>query len=145
MGFTDDINRFAKKAMTNSDQVVRLTVFKVAEKLIERTPVGDADYWKSPPPKGYVGGHARANWTYSVDNQVIQEIDGVDADGAKTLQNIQNSVPREAAKRVHYIQNSVPYIQALEDGHSERQAPNGMVAITAAEFQGIVSEEVNKL
>jgi hypothetical protein len=144
MGFTDDINRFAKKAMTNSDQVVRLTVFKVAERLIEKTPVGDAKYWKSPPPKGYVGGHARANWTYSEGMRVIQEIEGVDADGAKTLQNIQASVPRDAAKRVHYIQNSVPYIERLEEGWS-RQAPNGMVAITAAEFQGIVSEEASKL
>jgi len=147
MGFADDINKFAKKAVGNSNTVIRRTVIDVGQRVIARTPVGDAKYWQSPPPPGYVGGHARFNWMFSTGSRVVQEIPGVDTspDGAATLQKLINSVPKEPGDNVHYIQNSVPYIEALENGHSKNQAPHGFVALTVAEFDGIVSEEVEKL
>jgi len=146
MGFADDINKFAKKAVNNSNVVIRRTLIDIGQRVITRTPVGDAKYWQSPPPAGYVGGHARFNWMYSKGTRVIQEFDGVDTSpgGSRTINNMVNNIPVEPGDNVHFIQNSVPYIERLEDGYS-RQAPNGMVAITVAEFQGIVSEEVDKV
>jgi hypothetical protein len=146
MGFADDINKFAQKSVANANTVVRRTVIDVGQRVITRTPVGDANFWQSKPPAGYVGGHARFNWMYSMNTRVIQELDGIDTSpgGAATLQRLTGAVPLIPGDAVHYIQNSVPYIERLEDGYS-RQAPNGFVALTAAEFQGIVSEEVSKL
>jgi hypothetical protein len=48
-------------------------------------------------------------------------------------------VPNDAAGRVFYLANNVPYAQRIEDGWS-RQAPTGLVALTAMEFQNIVGE-----
>jgi len=146
MGFSDDINRFVKKTAPKPNKLVKNVVHKVAAKLILMTPVGDADFWQSKPPAGYLGGHARFNWTYSMGTRVKQELTGIDQSpgGAATYQRLVESMPVNMGDNVHYIQNSVPYILRLEDGYS-RQAPNGMAAVTAAEFQGIVSEEVSKL
>jgi len=146
MSFTDDIANFVKKANGNSDQVVRRTVLDIGTRLIERTPVGDATYWKSKPPPGYVGGHARSNWQHSTGAPIVSEVPGIDADGAVTVEKIAASIPAKAAGLVHFIANSVPYIIPLEEGHS-RQAPFGMVGLTVVEFGGIVNaaaQAVNK-
>ena len=137
MSFSDDIRKFAQKAGSNMDKVIRKVCLDIGTSLVERTPVGDAKYWKSKPPPGYVGGHARGNWSHSVGTQVIQEIEGVDPSGGGSINRIAASVPIKAAGKVHFVQNSVPYIEALEDGHS-RQAPNGMVGLTKIEFQDFV-------
>ena len=160
MSFSDDIAKFVKKCGTNTDLVVRKTVLNIGTKLVERTPVGDTEYWtslqpssniathkveyKRKPPPGYVGGHARANWTYSEGVRVEKEIKGIDKTGTSTIANIMSGVPQKAAGLVHYIQNSVPYIQALEDGHS-RQAPNGMVALTQIEFKDYVNKALSEI
>lgn len=146
MSFSADISRFVQKANGNADAVIRKTVLDIGTRLVERTPVGDADYWKKPPPPGYVGGHARANWQHSVGSPVVSEVPGTDKDGSGTVAKIAASIPARAGGLVHFITNSVPYIEPLEDGHS-RQAPNGMVALTVEEFGGIVNRaaaEVSK-
>ena len=146
MGFAVDIANFAKKANGNADAVTRKTVLDIGTRLVECTPVGDATYWKSKPPPGYAGGHARANWQHSTGAPVVSEVPGIDKDGTGTIGKIAASIPQKAAGQVHFITNSVPYIDPLEDGHS-RQAPNGMVSITVTEFQGIVNaaaQGVNK-
>jgi len=145
MSFSDDIAKFAQKAVSNADKVTRIVVLDIGTSLVERTPVGDAKYWKSKPPPGYVGGHARGNWAHSVGVRVVQEISGVDPSGAGSNARISASVPIKAAGKVHYIQNSVPYIEALEDGHSKRQAPNGMVGLTKIEFQGTIQQALSRL
>lgn len=137
MSFSGEIEKFAKKAVNNADIVVRKTVLDIGTRLVNRTPVGDATYWKSKPPPGYAGGHARANWSHSIGVRVVQELDVIDKSGAASINRIQKSVPVNSGGKVHFIQNSVPYIERLEEGHS-RQAPNGMVALTAVEFRGIL-------
>ncbi len=143
--FSDDIRKFAQKAGSNADKVVRKVVFDIGTSLVERTPVGDAKYWKSKPPPGYTGGHARGNWSHSEGAQVIQEIGGVDPSGGGSINRIMASVPVKAAGKVHYIQNSVPYIEALEDGHSRQCPPGGMVATTVVEFQGMIQQALGAL
>ena len=64
MSFTTDLQAFTKKAGANADLVVKRVVAGMAESVIEMSPVGDGVYWKSPPPKGYVGGRFRGNWDY---------------------------------------------------------------------------------
>jgi hypothetical protein len=144
MSFSLDIANFAKKAGANVDKVVRKTILDIGTRLVERTPVGDAEYWQKPAPPGYVGGHARANWSHSVGTRVVQEIDGIDPSGEVSNSRILASVPEKAGGQVHFLQNSVPYIIPLEDGHS-RQAPNGMVAVTVTEFQSFIDGALGSL
>ena len=146
MSFAEDIAKFAAKCNGNADLVVRKTVLDVGRSLVEKTPVGNPDLWQNPDnkPDGYVGGHARANWSHSIGALVIQEFDVVDATGNASNERIASSLPINAGGKVHYIQNSVPYIEALEEGHSS-QAPAGIVAVTEVEFQDYVQKAIGEL
>ena len=148
MGFSEDIAKFAKKAGSNDDFVTRKVLLDIGTSLVEKTPVGDKKYWVHPElaPPGYVGGHARGNWSHSEGTQVIQEFQDVDPTGGNSINRIAASVPIHAAGKVHYIQNSVPYIQALEDGHSRQAAgPHAIIGRTKIEFQGIIRDAVGKV
>ena len=146
MSFSLDISKFAKKAGDNADKVVRKVVLDIGRSLVEKTPVGNPDLWQNPDnkPDGYVGGHARANWSHSIGALVNQEFKEIDATGGASIDRIISSVPVKAAGEVHYIQNSLPYMQALEDGHST-QAPAGIVAVTEVEFQDYVQKAIGEL
>ena len=146
MSFSLDISKFAKKAGDNADMVVRKVVLDIGRSLVEKTPVGNPDLWQNPDnkPEGYVGGHARANWSHSIGALVNQEFKEIDATGGASIDRIISSVPIKAAGKVHYIQNSLPYMQALEDGHST-QAPAGIVAVTEVEFHDYVQKAIGEL
>lgn len=146
MSFALDIQKFAQKCGANADLVTRKVVLDIGRSLVEKTPVGNPDLWQNPDnkPDGYVGGHARANWSHSIGALVNQEFKEIDATGGASIDRIVGSVPVKAAGKVHYIQNSLPYIQALEDGHST-QAPAGMVAITQTEFQDYIQKALGEL
>ena len=141
MSFAEDIKKFAQKAGDNADMVVRKVVLDIGRSLVEKTPVGNPDLWQNPDnkPEGYVGGHARANWSHSIGALVNQEFKEIDATGRASIDRIISSVPVKAAGEVHYIQNSLPYMQALEEGHSS-QAPHGMVALTELQFAQFVEQ-----
>ena len=146
MSFALDIQKFAQKCGANADLVTRKVVLDIGRSLVEKTPVGNPDLWQNPDnkPDGYVGGHARANWSHSIGALVNQEFKEIDATGGASIDRIISSVPVKAAGKVHYIQNSLPYMQALEDGHST-QAPAGMVAITQTEFQDYIQKALGEL
>jgi hypothetical protein len=146
MSFEVDIKAFAQKCGKNANFVVRKTVLDIGRSLVEKTPVGNPDLWANPDnkPEGYAGGHARANWSHSVGSVNQQEFDGIDPTGSVSNARIAASIPGDAAGKVHYIQNSVPYIIPLEEGHSH-QAPNGMVALTQVEFQGMIQRALSEL
>lgn len=146
MSFAQDIQKFAQHCIDNADLVVRKTVLDVGKSLVERTPVGNPELWQNPDnkPDGYVGGHARANWSHSIGALVNQEFKEIDATGGASIDRIVGSVPVKAAGKVHYIQNSLPYMQALEDGHST-QAPAGIVAVTEVEFHDYVEKAIGEL
>lgn len=146
MSFALDIQKFAQKCGANADLVTRKVVLDIGRSLVEKTPVGNPDLWQNPDnkPDGYVGGHARANWSHSIGALVNQEFKEIDATGGASIDRIISSVPVKAAGEVHYIQNSLPYMQALEDGHST-QAPAGIVAVTEVEFQDYVQKAIGEL
>lgn len=138
--FVSDVSNFAKKATGKVDSVVRKVVLDIGTRIVERSPVGDADYWKSPPPPGYVGGRFRANWQYRFGTIPSGEVDKVDPSGKTSIADIQK-VFASPSTGIHYIANNLPYAKRLEQGWS-RQAPSGMVALTMVEFQGIFNRAV---
>lgn len=144
MSFALDLQKFAEKTGEKADAAIGNIVIRVAAELDRRSPVGDAAYWKSKPPKGYIGGHFRGNWQLGVDSRPVAEIRRIDPTGAETQAAIRAEVPDEAAGRIYFLANNTPYSLRIEEGHS-RQAPQGIVALTAIMFQQIVNDAIEGL
>ena len=142
--FALDLQRFAEKTKGKADAAVGNIVARVSAELDSRSPVGDASYWKNPAPKGYIGGRFRGNWQIGVDVRPAGETGRIDPDGSATQNTILAAIPEKASGKVYYLVNDVPYAQAIEEGHS-RQAPQGLVGLTAIMFTGIVNEAVAAL
>jgi hypothetical protein len=106
-----------------------------------RSPVGDAAYWKRPPPKGYQGGQFRGNWQLTIDGPAITPLYGnIDPSGVDTVgKNIAAIPDRPAYGKQYYLVNALPYAKAIENGWS-KQAPRGVISLTKLEFKQIVQE-----
>lgn len=141
MTFALDLERLVQKYKARADDVVALTVTKIAAELDKRSPVGDAKFWKNDPPAGYIGGHFRANWQLGVNVVPRAEKPGVDRNGTVALPAIVAAIPDQAAGNVYYLANNVPYARRLEYGWS-RQAPSGLVGLTVTKFQQFVRNAV---
>lgn len=99
-------------------------------------------------PKGYTGGRFRGNWQVSFNSPSQGETGVIDKSGSETLTSGSAVLAQFNAANdyVIYFVNNVPYAVRLEFGHS-KQAPNGMVRVTAQEFQKLFNEaaaQVNK-
>ena len=97
--------------------------------LKKRVRVNDSMDIKAPP--GYTGGRFRGNWQVTFDTPAEGETGGIDKSGRMTV-SMGNYVLEhfKVGMSAIYFTNNVPYAYPLEMGHS-KQAPNGMVAITA--------------
>lgn len=145
MSFSLDLQKFVEKAKDNADQLVGEVVDAIAFKIDERSPVGNPKLWKSPPPKGYVGGRFRGNWQLGVDTIPGGTLDRIDPSGDTTRAQIRAAIPDQAAGHVYYLVNNLPYGHALEFGNHSTQAPRGIVGRTVIEFQQIINEKVESL
>lgn len=144
MSFTLDMQKFVKKANANADIAVKRIVAGVAESVVMMSPVGDAAYWKTPAPAGYIGGRFRGNWDYGFNAIPNSEYASIDATGSISLGRIETGLIGKQAAGVHYLANNLPYGQRLEEGWSG-QAPNGMVQLTVIKFQSIVDDAAKGL
>ena len=144
MSFALDLAKWAEKTKGNVDTLVRQTVIGLGERVVERTPVGNPSLWQSPPPPGYAGGRARANWQYQFESPPQGDLPDIDPSGGASLNRISSGVKAAPAAGLHYIANNLPYAEALENGHST-QAPSGMARLAVVDVQGIVTEIVAKL
>ena len=140
--FALDVSKFIEKAKAAPSQVVRKVSLDMLAKVVIRTPVGNPDNWKHPPPPGYVGGRLRANWNTSIGHADLS-----------TSKDTQNTAVRRGESRLSrydgtqdiYIMNSLPYVRRIEYEGWSTQAKAGMVRITVAEFQTFVASAVRSL
>jgi hypothetical protein len=137
--FALQLGDFAQRANANLDALARKVVLDIGTRLVEKSPVGDPATWASPPPPGYVGGRFRANWQYAFGKVGVGDLPDIDATGALSIGRISAGVQTAPGAGIHYLFNNMPYAQKLEDGYSQ-QAPQGMVATTVLEFEGIVTQ-----
>ena len=138
------ISEFIAKTKANQDLLVRAITMKIDNKLVQRSPVGDAKYWKSKPPPGYTGGRFRANWQLSIGSPTAGVRDLIDKDGSATIAAHGRVISTAKAGDVIYLVNNLPYAKRIEEGWS-RQAPIGVVGLTVLEFQKIVDKAVLEL
>lgn len=142
MSFSMQIAEFIAKTKANKDLVVRAITMKIDNKLVQRSPVGDAKYWKHKPPPGYAGGRFRANWQLSIGSPAVGVRDLIDKDGSATIAAHSSAISAAKAGDVIYLVNNLPYAKRIEEGWS-RQAPVGVVMLTVVEFRTIVDDAVN--
>lgn len=97
--------------------------------LKKRVRVNDSMDIKAP--SGYTGGRFRGNWQVTFDTPADGETGRIDKSGRMTV-SMGNYVLEhfKVGMSAIYFTNNVPYAYLLEMGHS-KQAPNGMVVITA--------------
>lgn len=95
-------------------------------------------------PKGYRGGRFRSNWQVGIGprptgwNNDITGPEEVLSKGQAVLQGF------DGKDKTIWITNCVPYAVRLEYGHS-KQAPQGMVRLTAQRFQSFLGEAVREV
>lgn len=132
-GFEEQIRRFADKAEAKANRVVRSACLDLFSKIVTRTPVDT--------------GRARANWQIELDamppaqtiNDRNNPPDDKDDTARRKIDEITDRIGDvDKATRTICLANNLAYIKALEYGHSQKQAPNGMVRISVAEWDNIV-------
>lgn len=139
--FSRDLRRLLKMAGDNADEVARKTVLQVGKRLVDMSPVGDPTNWKNPAPKGYVGGRFRGNWQHGFNLRPGGVLDTIDPSGEATKDKIEQRVmATQGAGGIHFFVNNLPYANRLEYGWS-KQAPAGMVGLTAQSFHEFVLKE----
>lgn len=119
--FTADLSKFKTKTGVQTNAVIRRVAYDLFRRVIQKTPVDT--------------GRARANWLPAVGEIPTGTTDETDKSGAMAKGAARASVQNFEAGGVIYLANNLPYIGALENGHSERQAPAGMVGLSLIEVQ----------
>ena len=133
MSFEQQMNVWVNGQENKLNGIIRDFLLDLHDVLNLHSPVGDARYWKSKPPRGYVGGHYRANWQYSTGQPKSGEIQGIRAPAFSIGTNVLGSI--------HWWINNVPYAKRIENGWS-RQAPRGVVKLTALEAPRLLNDAV---
>jgi hypothetical protein len=121
--FVVQIQQFGKVTEDQLKLILRKTALDILKKIVERTPVDT--------------GRARGGWTVALNTVPGGSPDGVDPSGSATISDGEAAILRAGLADSIVIVNGVEYIRYLEEGHS-KQAPNGMVALTLAEFDKTV-------
>lgn len=127
--FAVQIKKFGDKTEKVMTDVARMAVLTLFQNVVKRTP--------------HDTGRARANWQIELDGTPPDtSLLDTDKSGRKTRANIEQTMLANfnKATRLAILQNNLVYIKALEYGHSQKQAPNGMVRISVAEFPAIIAK-----
>lgn len=130
MSFQSDIKKFTDKAEISAEKVFRGSALTIFRAVILRTPVDT--------------GRLRANWQCSLNIPSGGEIDGTDKTGSGAISAAASKTNDAKLSDSIYLVNNLPYAQAIEDGHSQEQAPAGMVKTTISEWNRVVAEKARQ-
>ena len=138
--FADVMNEWIESVETKMDDIFQTVVIKVGEHVVRLSPVDT--------------GLFRGNWQLTIDAEQSDVIQRLDPSGSAAISAIASKANSLTAGQVAYILNHIEYgydleygtyygptAKVTEDGFS-RQAPEGMVRVTEAEFIPIVNEAV---
>lgn len=123
-GFGDELRRLARQVVNEVVGGMVLAAGGMALRgVVDKSPVDT--------------GRFRGNWQVVRNPDAASPVPGIDPAGEKTiadgLRDLDGLVKADPMAAVSIV-NPLPYASALEHGHS-KQAPRGMVALTAAEVQ----------
>lgn len=116
--FTAQLDRFIDDTGIELITIVRRVAFGVLRGVVMKTPVDT--------------GRAQGNWNVAVGT--VDDSTDDDRKGAQASLGPGNAtIAKYNSLDVINISNNLPYIKRLEEGHSWKKAPNGMVAVTVVE------------
>lgn len=125
-------------------KVLRKTAKQIALEIVDISPVGNPALWKRPAPKGYKAGHFVKNWQATIGSPATTELSGQDKGKRRTKSAVKKVAKRWDGSESFYLTNNAPYATALENGHSQIQAPQGMVRITATKYTAILNKAMQE-
>jgi len=142
--FSDQIRQFNIDFSNLSDEVFRVTVIKFFGQIVQISPVAVIG-----------GGRFRANWFATISKPSVR----VEPDSEKSENEVNKRIERKVNgvrnPRVFWLTNNLPYSEVIEyggygDGPKtiggfSRQAPKGVVRITAKRFSIIFNENARRL
>lgn len=124
-GWSIPPSAFADQIDEEVGKRVRTIALALLNEVIERSPVGNPDLWKDPPPPGYVGGRFRGSHIVSIGAPVYTVTTNVDPSGSDTRSKGMAALSGLEPYTQVFIQTNLPYAERLEQGHSA-QAPGGL-------------------
>lgn len=125
--FEDVINRWVEETEEDVKSILQTIVFRIGRELVTLSPVDT--------------GRFKGNWQLTIGSPATGSLLRYDQSGGITIGDMQRVVRTLTPGQVAYIQNTVEYGYDLEYG-SSKQAPDGVVRITAAKFAILVNEAV---
>lgn len=143
--FAAEFGKLLKAAGDKAELVVKKSAISVLTSVEFKSPVGDPDTWSSPAPPGYTGGQFKANWNLSVESIDYTTTTDKDPTGGDAVKRAELAIEDYKMGDKVFITNSLPYAYRLEYEGWSGQAPQGMVRITALEFEQYVREQAAKL
>ena len=113
------------------EKVIRGTLLEMSSRIIKRSPVDT--------------GRFRNNWNASFGGPTKSIKTATDSSGTRSILEAQGVLAQFKVGQTFYLTNNLPYSLELEFGSSQRQAPGGMVRLTAAEFDAEIKKQAAKL
>ncbi|NAS06206.1 hypothetical protein GPS47_11485 [Acinetobacter haemolyticus] len=117
MGWKKKPSSFAVNVKHDAESLIKNIGRDLVQGVIVATPVDE--------------GVARGNWIASKAPDHTYDMNRKDKTGQGTINKCFVFFAQNAKLgSVIYLQNNLPYIERLENGHSQEQAPHGMVSVT---------------
>jgi len=139
--FSNQIRQFNIDFSNLSDQVFRVTVIKFFGQIVQASPVDT--------------GRFRINWFATGSSPSMRVDFNSERSESEVNQRIERKVNGLRYNRVFYLTNNLPYSEVIEyggygdgpktDGGFSRQAPKGVVRITAKNFSRIFNQNARRL
>ncbi len=83
-------------------------------------------------------GRLRGNWQTTINGEPGGETGILDQDGSQAIAQVADTLGKFKLDDIVYFTNNAPYAEAIEYGHSQGQAPIGMVRVNLIGFEAIV-------
>lgn len=128
MDFSSQLKQWANKKNLSMHKAIAMTAIRLGTNIIERTPIDT--------------GRAKGNWLPAYGSADTDTSESRTASEAIAALSVKFTVAEVGRNSSIFITNSLPYVNRLEYGYS-KQAPNGMVRLSVAEFREILTREAN--
>lgn len=118
--FALDLDKAIEKAMDQAELVVRAISINLFKNVIMKSPVDT--------------GRFRANWNCALVSPDYSVSNNTDKAGSGTVTKMTSKVLQHKLEDGSlFLTNNLPYAMRLEYGHSQEQAPHGMVRVSMME------------
>jgi hypothetical protein len=128
--FRRDMRRIIDKAKNRNDELICSLCLDAYSRLVLKSPVAT--------------GRFKANWQVGYNSPDTTTTLETDKSGSTAIAKATVEL-KDSAGQIVFLTNSLPYAKRLEDGHSQAQAPFGMVKLTVEELQPTITKIAREL